>query len=954
MGDRKLKSRRGIFALLFAGIVLAAVWFGPRLISWEGQRNRLAALASERLGRPVALQGPLRVVLLPQPVIEADEVHLGQQEGGLGVKAQTLRLKLGLLPFMLGRLEARDLVLVGADIRLPWPLPAAGALRPPPWLSDFAARIEASRVTLGEVALENVAARLDAPGPLDAVRLEGSFTHMGAEARFQAVLGRPGYDGIGTLELRLNGQGASLVTRGALLPEGGYEGRLEASGAYLSAFLPAPALPFRISGRMRADEDRIIAPDLAVEFDGGAGRTAAEILLASGARIDLAITMNRLDLDPWIGAMRAARDWPFPIVLDIAAEVARWQGHELRRFKAGIAREGARMTLTDIAAILPGDAELEARGAALGEKLELAFSITGQSLRDSLAAFGVPVVAPDPARLRRFEGRGRLVLEPNLIEAPEFSLLLDSGRYAGAGALRLGARPALGLGLSIDALALDGLLAENLNWQATHEALQGFDANLRLTAGRLEWQGQALEGVVLDARLEAGQLALRRLSARQGHASLAFSGGIGLGASPSLADLVLEIAAPSASALPPLILEGLHLPAGLAALPASLRFRGNGAAEALTLIAEVALEDARLDANAVLDLPRARGEGSLTFRHPSAARLYAQVFGRAEPGWMGEGSASFIARMAGEGGVFTLPLFTLVVAESRASGDARLDMAGARPRLELRLAADNLALPGLELNDQEPLPLAVLAGLDGSLALNAARIAVLGLPPVENAEAALVLEAGQLRLDAFRAALTGGQIEGRGALDASAQPPRLEANFEITGASLAHPIFDQPLDLAAGRIGLAGRLAASGHAPAALVSSLEGAGRFLLADGVVAGVSLRDAHAAAGLADPVAAEAALRRALMAGATAVERLEGGWQIRTGRLSLQEMNLVAEGGVSARIMGSVDLPRATLDIGFALRPPVAEAPDIGLRFSGPAAAPQRLPDIAPWARWRAERR
>jgi hypothetical protein len=954
LGGCTLKSRRSLFALLLLGVAFAAVWIGPRLISWEGQRNNLAALAAERLGRPVALQGPLRVTLLPQPLIEADEVHLGQEEGGLGVKAQTLRLKLGLLPLILGRLEARDLVLVGADIRLPWPLPAAGALRPPPWLSDFAARIEASRVMLGEVVLENVAARLVAPGPLDAVRIEGSFTRAEAEARFHAVLGRPGYDGIGTLELRLNGQGASLVTRGVLLAEGGYEGRLEASGAYLSAFLPAPALPFRISGRIRASEDRIITPDLAVEFDGGTGRTAAEIQLAPEAKMDLAVTMNRLDLDPWIAAMRAARDWPFPIVLDVSAEVARWQGKELRRFKAGIAREGARMTLTDIAALLPGEAELEARGATLGERLELAVSISGPSLRDSLSAFGFAVAVPDPARLRRFEGRGRVVLESNLIEAPEFSLLLDSRRFAGAGALRLGSRPALGLGLSIDALTLDGLLAEDLTWQAANEMLQGFDANLRLTTGRLEWQGQALEAVALDATLDAGRLAVQRLSARQGNASMAASGAITLGASPSLADLLLEIAAPMASALPPAILETFPLPAGLAALPATLRLRGNGTAEALTLGAEIALEDARLDANAVLDLPRARGEGSLTFRHPSAARLYAQIFSLAEPGWMGEGSASLIARIITEGGVFTLPNITLVAAETRASGEARLDMSGARPALTLRVAAENLALPGPDLTDQEPLPFAPMTGLDGSFALTAARISVLGLPPVENAEAALVLENGQLRLDGFRAALAGGQMEGRGALDTNAQPPRLEANFEISGASLAHPIFDLPLDLAAGRIALAGRLLATGHAPSALVSSLEGAGRFLLADGVVTGVALRDAYAAAGSADPVAAEAGLRRALTAGATAVDRLEGGWQVSTGRLSLQDVNLAAQGGVSARVTGSVDLPRATLDIGFALRPPAAEAPEIGLRFSGPAAAPQRLPDIAPWARWRAEQR
>ncbi|MCA3342938.1 MAG: AsmA family protein [Roseomonas sp.] len=933
---------------------MAAAWVGPRLISWEGQRNNLAALAAERLGRPVALQGPLRVTLLPQPILEADDVHLGQDEGGLGVKAQTLRLRLGLAPLLLGRFEARDLVLVGADIRLPWPLPAAGALRPPPWLSDFAARIEASRVTLGEVALENVAARLVAPGPLDAVRLEGSFTRAGAEARFQAVLGRPGYDGIGTLELRLNGQGASLLTRGALLAEGGYEGRLEASGAYLSAFLPAPALPFRITGRIRASEDRITTPDLVVEFDGGTGRTAAEIQLTPEAKMDLAVTMNRLDLDPWIAAMRAARDWPFPIVLDVAAEVARWQGKELRRFKAGIAREGARMTLTDIAAVLPGEAEVEARGATLGERLELALSINGPSLRDSLAAFGFAVPAPDPARLRRFEGRGRLVLEPSLIEAPEFSLLLDGGRYAGAGALRLGARPALGLGLSIDGLALDGLLSENLSWQVAHEALQGFDANLRMTMGRLEWQGQALEAVALDATLDAGRLAVQRFSARQGGANLTASGAIGLGATPSLADAALEVSAPTASTLPAMLLEALPLPAGLAALPATLRLRGNGTAEALSLAGEALLEDARLDANAVLDLPKAQGQGSLTFRHPGAARLYGQVLGRAEPAWMGEGSASFIARMAFEGGVITLPFFNLVAAETRAAGEAQLDMNGARPKLTLKLDAENLALPAPDLADQEPLPLAALAGWDGSFTLSAARIAVSGLPPVENAAVEVTLDNGRIALDAFRAAFAGGVMEGKGLLDATAEPPRLEGSFDITSATLAHPVFDLPLDLAAGRMEAAGRLAASGHAPLALLSSLEGSGRFLLADGVVAGLALRDAYAAAGLADAVAAEAALRRALIGGATAVERLEGGWQINAGRVSVQEMRLAAEGGVSARVTGSVDLPRATLDIGFALRSPVAEAPEIGLRFSGPAAAPQRLPDIAPWARWRAEQR
>ena len=321
---------------------------------------------------------------------------------------------------------------------------------------------------------------------------------------------------------------------------------------------------------------------------------------------------------------------------------------------------------------------------------------------------------------------------------------------------------------------------------------------------------------------------------------------------------------------------------------------------------------------------------------------------------MGEGSASLIARISAEGSVFTLPFFSLVAAEARLEGEARLEWNDARPKLALRIAAENLALPAPDPKDQDPLPLAFLAALDGTLNLNAARIAILGLPALENAQAEVTLEGGRLQLASFRTALAGGQMEARGILDAGAQPPRLEGDFEIAGATLAHPIFDLPLDLAAGRIALAGRLAASGHAPSALISSMEGSGRFLLADGVVAGVALREAYAGAGLADPVAGEAALQRALLGGATAVERLEGGWRLSAGRLELQDMQLAGEGGLSAQVTGAVDLPRQTVDIGFALRPPNAGAPDIGFRFSGPAAAPLRLPDIAPWARWRAEQR
>ena len=52
------------------------------------------------------------------------------------------------------------------------------------------------------------------------------------------------------------------------------------------------------------------------------------------------------------------------------------------------------------------------------------------------------------------------------------------------------------------------------------------------------------------------------------------------------------------------------------------------------------------------------------------------------------------------------------------------------------------------------------------------------------------------------------------------------------------------------------------------------------------------------------------------------------------------------------GEVDLGRGALDLRLAARP-LPEAPEVGLRRTGPAAAPQRVPELAPFLRWRAER-
>lgn len=122
--------------------------------------------------------------------------------------------------------------------------------------------------------------------------------------------------------------------------------------------------------------------------------------------------------------------------------------------------------------------------------------------------------------------------------------------------------------------------------------------------------------------------------------------------------------------------------------------------------------------------------------------------------------------------------------------------------------------------------------------------------------------------------------------------------------------------------------------------------------GILNGYDLGAVHAASALPDLTEAEAALRRALSGGATEFERLEGTARFAEGRATLADASLSTEGGAVASAAGEVDLGRGgALDLRIATRP-VAEAPEIGLRLYGPAADPQRLPEIAPFLRWRAE--
>ena len=121
----RLLPRIALFVLaILLGAGLLAAWLVPPQLDWARYRGTIAQLASTRLGLPVTIEGPVTLRLLPEPVLTAGKISVGNPAtDGMLIRVQALRLRLALWPLLSGRIDARELVLHRPDLHIPWPAP---------------------------------------------------------------------------------------------------------------------------------------------------------------------------------------------------------------------------------------------------------------------------------------------------------------------------------------------------------------------------------------------------------------------------------------------------------------------------------------------------------------------------------------------------------------------------------------------------------------------------------------------------------------------------------------------------------------------------------------------------------------------------------------------------------------------------------------------------------------
>ena len=965
-------------ACLVLVLLVAGVWLVPGMLDWNRYRDGIAALASQQLGRPVRIGGGVSLQLLPQPILTADDVSV---EGGvvdehsvaaiaddIGLHAKALRLRVALGPLLAGKVDARELTLQGADLRLPWPPPPGSIVqRPPAWLTGLQARIEDGRLQVGDLAISAIQCTVSTDPDTGTLSAAGVLEAGQRKWQFTARLARPGRDGAAALDVSLDGQDKLRDTGGTfsgqIAADGALSGRVAGRGPDLSQLMPAPALPWRGDGRLNAAAGLAIADELALEIGGAPARGAVALRVQPQAQLDVAIAAGRLDLDAWLPALLARNPGTLragiPTGIDLSAEAATLAGGTLRRLRGGVDLANGVVHLREVSAIVPGDAQLSLSGRVDTEpqmRFDGAVHLVAPDFRGTLRwlqRVAPAAMAFPPDVLRTVDLSGKVIADPAQAAFTELEGTVDGARVGGAVAVRLGSRTGITAAVTLDRLVLDPWLPDPASLSAdaalgAAAALRSVDADLKLQVGRVGWAGVPLGGIGLELQSEQSRVVLRRLEAQPLGARLAVSGQ--LSDANRLSDGRLEFSAADLAPLRKVLARALP---GAPSLDAILRGTGSllvlaaGPPEALAGRVTLELNDLRLEAQPVFNLPGRRWSGPLTLHHPGAPRLLEMLGMGGAAAWLGDGSLSLVGQVAVAPGRIELEGGTFAAGALRASGRV---LAEGR-RVSGQVGFETLPLPLLYPRSPEPLPIAWLRGWQAGLQLRAAQVLV-GLTPVLRLAAGdVTLQDGVLRLARGVGQLEGGAITGGAMLDAASDPPRLSVQVQASGLLLGGPVFESPLDVVAGRADASLDLSAAGYSPAALLATLAGPATVRVRDGIVAGFDLGAAGAALARPDPREATAAARDALLGGRTSFGLLEAPLTVARGVVTTDATLVGAEG--EARLAGSLDMQGGSFDLRLSLRPAGAGAPGLDERLTGPVSSPVRTPELAGLARWLADR-
>lgn len=932
-------------AAIVVGAVLAVVLLlavaVPPLIDWSRYKGEIAARVQAATGRPVAVNGPIRLSLLPSPQLSAADLVLGNPEGAPGELARIghLRLDLRLLPLLAGKARIHAIELdrpVVTLTRLPdghpnWRFtkaepeattsegqPRRAARTEPPPVPEADDKLPFERLlvhdgrvsygeTLSVTELEAEVLLGGASGPFQA---KGKASLGGVAVALEGVAERitPGRASPAALSLRLPGDDAKAEFSGLVTQLSGGQslrGHLSAKAADLARTLarlnlarPVPPGALSVEGELllSPEEASISNLDLAVGDQRLTGAVSAA--LAQVPQLDVRLAAGALDLDKWTAAPVQAQ----PAAAPVPAQP------QLATAPAG--------TPTAAPVATPGGFSLP-KGVFVTANLGVeALSWHGQVIRQA-----------------KFDGtldQGELMIAAAsalLPGASEFTadgtLSAEQGRPAFDGKARLASADAHALlaWAGVDAASMPADRLHSLELQAPVKLAW---PNIRLDNFRLAVDGNRAQG---NAVIAAGRPLGLALAATTDGATIELRGRID---GKRIDDGGFRLASPQG--VKPLTAWGVKLPPALEKL---------GALAA---------------------------EGSVA---GTAEDLAVEFKGQS-------GTTSIVAKGKLAPKLVDLPSLTLRLGPNTLSGAVRADLAGAKPMVTADLAADSLALDSL-LGTQrtglllpgggmllpptaappqapivpaalvgagdspfsrEPIDLSGLNAVDAKVTLRANTVTTKGWT-LTNTVAQGTLQNGTASMERLTGKLLGGDLSLSGKLSANGAGA---LTYAIQGADLgAAKLAAGGMSVTSGKLDSDARLSFQGRSTHDMAAHLNGDGKLLVRNGVLDGFDLPAVNRQLGdLRNIGSLLGVVQAGLAGGRTPFSQLAGTFRADNGIVTSRDLKLDAEGG-GATADATVDLPgwntRTTIAFHLANAP---QAP-LTARLEGPLENPRKIVDV-----------
>ena len=333
--------------LVFLALVVAALFLVPSFLDWEGFKPEITERLEAIAGRTLAIDGPLKVSILPTPTIEATDLRLANVPGAANAdmaRIKSLELKLALGPLLGGEIAVTGLEMTEPVIELQrladgqpnWlfesvPGPASGGGAAEDAEADVElTRLDSAAITDGTIVyrhadgrpperIEGIDVTLSARTLDGPFRGEGTFTVRGRPVAFQLATSTLRDDGTMPISVEANfgGERGRARFEGIVRGDGetpAFDGnaRIEAAdfGALLSALavdlgaLPAAPLAGEFDARsaLSLSAEAIAADQLQVRL--GESQATGALSWRSGdiPQLDADIALNRIDLDQFLPA----------------------------------------------------------------------------------------------------------------------------------------------------------------------------------------------------------------------------------------------------------------------------------------------------------------------------------------------------------------------------------------------------------------------------------------------------------------------------------------------------------------------------------------------------------------------------------------------------------------------------------------------------------------------------